>query len=540
MLQPGKMSLKDFVNVEKEGYADVDRMTDSIKAKEDRNQAEIDVMEKTEFFGGKHAKASSLIQTDPDGSWNTNTPWNTQEQNDDLKAIGSKFEKELGDIKSNFDSGNDDGNQGAAGAISLLQTSDPASKDAKTEAKPDANPENDNDMREVTDEMAKLNSMKLAAVQRAKDVQKWADDQSNKFGKDGKLNTKFAKAAEAEYEKSHQETLDFEKKFSDGIAAGIPASLLQTGAAVESKATSGGVANDLPDIDPHLFHDPTLEALLTKISTEKDSISDDMDKVKDDEDKAKGDAKDAASSELEEQHQLEIKLTNLPGLHTAPVGSLLEEGDSSEAAQAQAWSDKRVEAVTKFTKTPMWNAVGMMAAQSTSSLLEQGMPSEAIAGMRGLVHGMSKKPQMKELDDKMAATEARIAQMDSKVKSELDALDKSFEDEKAAHVSSLIQEGHVHPEHAVIDMMDGPLDFHYSKDLLARKADLEKTKAITHELHLKAVEARAKLHASFKKQLGSLGVPTDLDDTDSHDSDNDDDDDDSSLLEENMRKGPKA
>merc|ERR550537_1905570 len=99
-----------------------------------------------------------------------------------------------------------------------------------------------------------------------------------------------------------------------------------------------------------------------------------------------------------------------------------------------------METLSKFMKTPMYKAVASMAGQSTSSLLEMGIDSESIAAVRGLVHAMSKKPEVEAMDNELAAAEARIATIQSKVQTELSALNKKLDPKGELH-SSLLEEG---------------------------------------------------------------------------------------------------
>merc|ERR1719253_157738 len=460
-----------------------------------KTKAEIKAMEQTSFFGGKDKKApSSLLET---GSPEKGSYWDTRKQAKDLQALGDKLQQELGGIAFDPQAHTDQGSAGfqhLTGASSFLET--------------EPSPTFKGELDMVDGNMKRLQQLSVDANKRAQDVMKLESVQAK----------------------------DIQRP-----ASSYAESLLETG--------SKTMRQDLFDhgdlfqgLDPSLFNDPKLNSLTKKVEDDKDKVSDLSDKFAEQQSKIKEELQEVSSGDQDRANALKAKLDHLKADSDAKatmgkLSSFLETAATEEDLEFATDEEKAaihkhaVSTLRDFTKTPQFKAVASMAGQSTSSLLEMGISSEQIAAVRGLVHAMSKKPEVEAMDKQLADAEARISTIQSKVATELSALNKRIDNEGGLH-SSLLETGAGKPK--------------ISHDLVLEKQDLEKTHAITNELKLKVKEAREKVKEDFKKNFAQFGVTYDDDDeseappSDDADAHADDDDDSDSLLQERRRRRPRG
>jgi len=322
-------------------------------------------------------------------------------------------------------------------------------------------------------------------------------------------------------------------------------------------------------VDPSLFTDPKLTTLVKAEERDKEKSEAAREKVKDLEDKLKNKLGDMSTAEHDRESALEAKIeraeaqrktmfpdskiTKLNGdlktpmevaasmappsipvhgpvhSHSNPYSSSFMEMAEQVEDDFEDFEGTGLQHIDKLIKTPMFKYVADLAAQPTGSLIELGLNANEIATIRGLTHALSKKPHVQAMDDELAQAEQRLTHIQSKVSSELSALNKK-----------LAAKGDLPQESSLIEEASPGQHDHFSQSLAAQKKDLEKTHAITQELKEKMKAARKKIVDDFKRGFAQFGVTYDENadsDSDAHDDETSDDSD--SLLQETaqMRTG---
>merc|ERR1719498_122108 len=252
-------------------------------------------------------------------------------------------------------------------------------------------------------------------------------------------------------------------------AAGKPSSFVEV-------SSDGKIMPTIPDVavfDPNKKYDiGAMKEKLERVQDAKQKFEDAMDSWKND----------------------KLQKLTFEDDDEAGASSFLEtgQGEQAEAQRVEREiqrNEKALKKLSKFVQLPFFNAVKKYAAQPVASLLENGHTSAEIADMRGLVKSLQHAPQVEELDGDMAEAQAKLVKVQTQVDAELSELKKKLEAQAKAKgiPTSLLEE------------RDGSgWKFKESADLLAEKDDLLKTKAITAELHKKALASRARLQEDFK------------------------------------------
>merc|ERR1719498_612348 len=252
-------------------------------------------------------------------------------------------------------------------------------------------------------------------------------------------------------------------------AAGKPSSFVEV-------SSDGKIMPTIPDVavfDPNKKYDiGAMKEKLERVQDAKQKFEDAMDSWKND----------------------KLQKLTFEDDDEAGASSFLEtgQGEQAEAQRVEREiqrNEKALKKLSKFVQLPFFNAVKKYAAQPVASLLENGHTSAEIADMRGLVKSLQHAPQVEELDGDMAEAQAKLVKVQTQVDAELSELKKKLEAQakKKGIPTSLLEE------------RDGSgWKFKESADLLAEKDDLLKTKAITAELHKKALASRARLQEDFK------------------------------------------
>merc|ERR550537_733494 len=223
-------------------------------------------------------------------------------------------------------------------------------------------------------------------------------------------------------------------------AAGKPSSFVEV-------SSDGKIMPTIPDVavfDPNKKYD--IGAMKEKLERDQDQVQDAKQKFEDAMDSWKNDKLQKLTFEDDDE---------------AGASSFLETGQGDQAAEAQRVerevqrNEKALKKLSKFVQLPFFTSVKKYAAQPVASLLENGHTSAEIADMRGLVKSLQHAPQVEELDGDMAQAQAKLVKVQTQVDAELTELKKKLEAQA-------------------------------------------KAKAITAELHKKALASRARLQEDFK------------------------------------------